>query len=204
MAIDPTLHPEIVGRTADIYVVEKKSAGEWAVDPTLADVTVDGLLTVTFAGDTIQENTFQVTGPNELNAAVYEEWTGDYTGLGHGYDVVVDMNRNGRLDGGDYIDGLGREAGLYVCHDTTAPGPLAVTNVTYSVGTIFGIPSGLGGQKLYYPTNIDEMGQLPLVVVSHGVGHDYQWYGTSATIWARTDSSSWHTKTTSLRSRRPR
>ena len=177
VAIDPTLHPEIVGRTADIYVVEEQTAGEWVADPSLDDVTVDGMLTVTFAGTTIQENTFQVTGPNELNAAVYEELTGDYTGLGHGYDVVVDMNRNGLLDGGDYIDGLGREAGLYVCHDTTAPGPLAVTNVTYSVGTIFGIPAGHGGQKLYYPTNVAEMGQLPLVVVSHGVGHDYQWYG---------------------------
>jgi hypothetical protein len=177
VALDPTLHPVIVGATADVYIVEKKSPGQWEADPALLDVTAGGALAVTFSGDTLQANTFQVTGPNELNAAVYEELTGDFTGLGHGYDMVVDMNRNGVLDGGDYIDGLGREAGLYVCHDTTTLGPLAVTQVTYSVGTIFGIPAGFGGEQLYYPTNIAAMGQLPLVVVSHGVGHDYQWYG---------------------------
>ena len=138
----PTLHPEIIWpATADVYIVEKKTAGEWALDPALVDVTADGALTVTFTGGTIQANTFQITGPNELNAAVFQAVTGDFTGLGHGYDMVVDMNRNGVLDGGDYIDGLGREAGLYVCHDTTASGPLAVTEVLYSVGTIFGIPA---------------------------------------------------------------
>ena len=97
----------------------------------------------------IQSNTFQVTGPSELNAAVFQEVTGDFTGLGHAYDMVVDMNRNGELDGGDYIDGLGREAGLYVCHDTTTGGPLAVTELITDVGTIYGIPSGYGGEDIY-------------------------------------------------------
>jgi len=176
MAIDPTLHPEIVGRTADVYIVEKKSPGEWAVDPALVDETAGGATTVTFGGATIQDNAFQITGPNELSAAVFQAATGANTGLGHGYDMIVDMNQNGVLDGGDYIDGLGREAGLYVCHDTTAPGPLAVTEVLYNVGTIFGIPSSVAGQDLYYPTNIASMGELPLIVISHGNGHNYQWY----------------------------
>jgi len=176
VAIDPTLHPEIVGQTADVYVVEKKIPGEWLTDPTLVDVTAGGAMSVTFTGGTIQDNTFQVTGPSELSAAAFQAVTGDFTGLGHGYDMVVDMNRNGVLDGGDYIDGLSREAGLYVCHDTTTPGPLAVTEVIYNVGTIFGIPASLPGQDLYYPTNIASMGALPLLVISHGNGHNYQWY----------------------------
>jgi hypothetical protein len=176
VAIDPTLHAEILGHTADVYIVEKKSPGEWAVDPSLVDMTSGGATTVTFGGTTIQDNTFQITGPNELSTAVYQQVTGANTGLGHGYDMVVDMNQNGLADGGDYIDGLSQEAGLYVCHDTTTPGPLAVTEVLYSVGTIYGIPSTLPGEDIYYPTNISDMGQLPLLIVSHGNGHNYQWY----------------------------
>ena len=176
LAIDPSRHVFIIGRTADVYVVEKKSADQWAVDPTLVDVTAGGAMTVTFSGGNIQGNTFQIVGPNELNASVYQAATGDYTGFGHGYDVVVDLNQNGVLDAGDCIDGLGREAGLYVCHDSTARGPLAVTETLYNVGTIFGIPASVNGQDLYYPTNIASMGKLPLLVISHGNGHNYQWY----------------------------
>ena len=176
MALDPTLYPEIVGQTADVYVVEKKLSVQWQEDPALLDVTADGPLSVTFTGGTIQANTFQITGPNELDAVVFQAVTGDFTGLGHGYDMVVDMNRNGLLDGGDFIDGYRREAGLYVCHDTTQTGPLAVTEVLDNVSTLYGIPGGYGGEDIYYPTNIASMGQLPLLVISHGNGQNYQWY----------------------------
>jgi hypothetical protein len=174
--MDPTLHPEIVGHTADVYIVEKKTPAQWAADPSLVDLTAGGAMSVTFGGGTIQANTFQITGGSELSAAVFQADTGANTGLGHGYDMIVDMNRNGVLDAGDYIDGLSEEAGLYVCHDTTAPGPLAYTEVLYSVGTIYGIPSTLPGEDIYYPTNISSMGELPLLVISHGNGHNYQWY----------------------------
>jgi hypothetical protein len=176
LALDPTLHPEIVGRTADVYVVEKKIPGEWETDPALVDVTSGGPLSVTFSNGTVQDDTFQITGPDELDATVFQVATGAFTGLGHGYDMVVDMNRNGVLDSGDFIDGLSREAGLYVCQDTTTPGPLPVTEVLYSVGTLYGIPSSLPGEDIYYPTDIASMGELPLLVISHGNGHNYQWY----------------------------
>jgi hypothetical protein len=177
LAIDPTQHADIIGHTADVYIVEHKSAGAWQVDPELIDVTADGALTVTFGGSTIQDNTFQVSGPNELNASVFDPGTGDFTGLGHAYDLVVDFDRDGQLDDGDYIDGLGREAGLYVVHDTSALGPLAVTDVPpYSVGAVFGIPASDTNEVLYYPTNIASMTPRPLVVVGHGGGHNYTWY----------------------------
>ncbi|MFH0980333.1 MAG: hypothetical protein V2A79_02190 [Planctomycetota bacterium] len=170
VAIDPTRYADIVGRTCDVYVVDHKSSGGWSVDPSLVDVTAGGLLTATFAGATIQGNTFTVTGANELDADAG-------TGLGVGYDMVLDCNQDAELNGGDYIDGLGAEAGLYAVHNVTLPGPLAVTEVNpFDVGTVYGIPSGYTLEDVYYPTNIASMGQLPLIVVSHGNGHQYYWY----------------------------
>jgi len=177
VGIDPTRFPEIVGQTCDIYVVEAKTGGQWVGDPSLVDVTTDGAQTEAFGGTTVQENTFTVVGPYELDSAVYDELTGDYTGLGAAYDVVLDCNQNALLDGGDYIDGYGREAGLYLVYDTSAQGPLAVTeSATYSVGPVFGIPTNKVMEEVYYPTNIESMGELPLVIVSRGNGHVYTWY----------------------------
>ncbi len=170
VALDPTMYPEALGRTCDIYVVDAKSAGGWSVDPSLTDVTADGPETVTVSGTTIQENTWTVTGPFELDADAG-------IGLGVGYDVVLDCNRDGELTGGDYIDGLSNEAGMYAVHDTTAPGPLAVTEIaSYNVGTVFGIPTGYTLEDIYYPTSIASLGELPMIVISHGNGHNYQWY----------------------------
>ena len=84
--------------------------------------------------------------------------------------VVIDLDRNGRWDGQDLIDGFDDEAGFYAVHDVTQPGPLAVTEVIYTGGTFL-------GQDLYYPTDIANLpGLRPLVTVSHGNGHNYQWY----------------------------
>lgn len=161
LAIDPFRFPGITG-VCDIYVVETKSSGQWLVDPSLVDVRPGGPQPATFGGATIQDNTFTIANSAGLS--------GDAgTGLGVGYDLVLDCNRNGLLDSGDAIDGLGHEAGFYIVRDTTAAGPLAVTEVLYSGGSWL-------GQDTYYPSNIASMGQLPLVVVSHGNGHDYTWY----------------------------
>ena len=177
VAVDPSRFPQIVGRTCDIYIVEVKTAGQWLTDPSLVDVTTGGPQTETFSGATIQANTFTVTGSYELDSAVYQDSTGDYTGLGAGYDVVLDCDQNGELSGGDFIDGYSREAGLYAVHDTTLQGPLAVTQISsYSVGTIYGIPSDRTYERLYFPTDIASMDPRPLIVISHGNGHQYVWY----------------------------
>ncbi len=161
VAIDPFRFPGIVGDTADIFVVDAQDAAQWASNPGLTDVA-GGPLTVNFSGASIQANTWLVAAASTLNANAG-------IGLGVGYDIVLDMNQNGMLDDVDYIDGLGNEAGLYAVHDTTQSGPLAVTEITYSGGSWL-------GQDTYYPTDIASMGQLPLVVISHGNGHQYIWY----------------------------
>jgi hypothetical protein len=48
--------------------VQAKTSAQWALDRSLNDVSAGGAQTETFAGATIQTNTFQVTGPFELNA----------------------------------------------------------------------------------------------------------------------------------------
>jgi len=178
IAVDPALHPEVSGLTAEIFVVEAKNAREWVNDPTLVDVRSTGAQTVVFSGTSIRDTVFSVSGPGELSSEAFLSETGAATGLGHGYDIIIDLNRNAVLDGGDYVDGFGEEAGAYVVHDTTAPGPLNVVEVgPYSVGEIFGIPSDETREMLYYPEGIQSMHPRPLVVIGHGSGHDFRWYG---------------------------
>jgi hypothetical protein len=176
VAIDPSRFPAIVGQTCDVYVVNAKKTLGWNANNTLTDVTTGGMQTRTFSAGTIQANTFQVTIPNELSGAAG-------TGLGVGYDVVLDCNRNGLLDSNDYIDGRNNESGFYIVSDTTAPGPLAVTELTYNLsaaaGATYGIPATHLAENTFFPANIGTMApgvQLPLVVISHGNGHNYQWY----------------------------
>lgn len=171
VAIDPTRFPEIAGQTCDVYVVDAKTRAQWLTDPSLTDVTPGGAQSASFGGTTI--NTLQVTGPFELDADAG-------IGLGVGYDVILDCDQDSQLSDGDFIDGFDNEAGFYAVHDTSTPGPLAVTEVIYNidpaVGASFGIPANKLAEDLYYPTNVGSMGQLPVIIVSRGNGHNYQWY----------------------------
>lgn len=173
VAIDPTRFPSVAGQTCDVYVTAPKTAAQWTADPTLTDLRPGGSQTVAFTGATIQANTVQVAVAGALSADAG-------AGLGVGYDVVLDCDQNGILGAADVIDGLGDEAGLYRVHDTTAPGPLAVTSLDYALdsadGTTFGIPGTKLAQKVYYPSNISSLGQLPLVIIGRGNGHKYFWY----------------------------
>ncbi|MBM3976931.1 MAG: hypothetical protein FJ299_08075 [Planctomycetes bacterium] len=163
IAVDPGMHPALVGVNANIHVVATKKVADWISNPTLNDLT-GTVENVTFAAGTIQSNTFVVdAGALSGNAGIE---------LGVGYDIVIDVNLNGQLDAADYIDGYSdTEAGAYVCADTAAPGPLAVTEITYDLSG-----AAFDAQNVFYPTNIATMGKLPLIVVSHGNGHNYQWY----------------------------
>ena len=163
LGIDPGIHAGLVGQTADLYLVAAKDLAGWAADPSLVDVS-GGAETHTFVAGTIQANTVV------LDSGTLSGDAG--ASLGVPLDVVIDVNRNGILDGGDYVDGHSDDqAGCYVVHDVTQPGPLAVTEVVYDLS-----PASFDAQKTYYPTSIATLGELPLIVVSHGNGHNYQWY----------------------------
>lgn len=160
IAIDPLVYPDVVGQTADVYIVAHKSPQEWASDPSLIDVRGQPQ-TVTFVKGDITSNTFTVDiGTLSGDAGI---------DLGVPYDVVLDFNADAVLDAGDYIDGFGDVAGAYVVAPTQLRGPLPISSAVYSGGSFL-------GQVAYWPSDIAKRGQLPLVVVSHGNGHNYLWY----------------------------
>ncbi|MEM7202429.1 MAG: hypothetical protein AAF628_19310 [Planctomycetota bacterium] len=175
LAVDPTRYPFVTGKTASVYVTASKTRAQWDADPSLVDVRGTPQ-SVTFNGPSIQASTAvldagTLLGPDESASS------GDAR-VGVGYDVVVDFDGNGQLSGPDLIDGYDAvQAGFYIVRDTArgglktaaSQGPYAVTEILYSGGSFL-------GQDTYYPTNIAAMGELPLVVVSHGNGHNYQWY----------------------------
>ncbi|MBI5363481.1 MAG: hypothetical protein HZA53_09915 [Planctomycetes bacterium] len=169
IAIDPTRFPEVAGATVDVWILAHRTPAEWDANPVLVDAR--GAPDVFTLGTTdVQSCTFTTAGVLSGDAGL---------DLGVGYDVVVDVDRDGRAGPVDLIDGYGIEAGFYRCMPTALPGPLAVTEVLYSGGTWL-------GEDIYYPTNIAALGQLPLVVVSHGNGHNYTWYdhiGTHLASW---------------------
>lgn len=163
IAVDPSRFPSVIGDELDIYIVQSKLRSEWLSSPVLIDVRPGGFQTVTFQGSTIQENTFLASDPYIL---VSQEGYG----LGVGYDAVLDLDRDGLLSAGDLIDGFSdQEAGFYSLHDACDTGPLDVTVTEYSGG-------GFLTQRLFYPSTISGMGQLPLVAVSHGWSLFYDEY----------------------------
>jgi len=175
-ALDPVRHAERVGLMADVYIVRHRPAEQWALTNVLVDASGSFETTTVTAGG-IQDN-------------VVDAWTTGLDGeagtsIGAAYDVVYDFGMDGTLDPGDIVDGFRYtpsavdaavpgveaydQAGFYIVEDLTQPGPFSTANVFYSGGTFL-------GQKTFYPTNIDELGQVPLIVISHGNGHQYTWY----------------------------
>ena len=163
VALDTEAFGALVGQTVDLYVVADRSAADWAVNPVLVDVT-PGIETLTLTAGGVFGNG-AIVDPGSLavlGSAIFLD-------LGLGYDVVVDVDRDGLLGSGDLIDGADG-AGFYVVRDTAQEGPLSVTELLYTGGGPF------QGQNTFYPTNVAGLGILPLVTVSHGGGQNYQWY----------------------------
>jgi hypothetical protein len=160
ISIDPNRFPGLVGQTVDIYVVADKSQGSWQTSPGLFDLSGDGVNSLTVSGLGVPNNIINVDAGTLSGDAL--------ASLGRRYDVVVDVNRNGSLDAPDLIDGYSG-AGLFICRDPSLAGPYTVVETLYSGGSLL-------GQDLYYPSNIANLSNVPIVVVSHGNGHNYQWY----------------------------
>ena len=166
IAVDPGFTSIQVGATADFFVVAARTTAQWGANDLLTDVR-GAAQPITFASGGISANRFTVTGGQTLS--------GDGgLSVGRGYDLVIDMDRNGRFSLGDLIDGGDDRAGLWISRDPTATGPLAVT--TLNSYTAVGATAGFTLARLWYPTNIGSMAPCPLVVISHGNGHLYTWY----------------------------
>jgi hypothetical protein len=172
VALDAHAHPFAAGKTVDVYLVPARDAAQWAGDPVLVDASSDGVETVAFQTTAFDDNVVAIESgalPGSSGPA-----------LGTGYDVVIDVDRDGLLGDGDVIDGLGDETGLYVTPDLSLPGPYAVSSLLYNG------PTQWLRQEVFYPSNVASLSVRPLVVVSHGNGHDYQWYdhlGTHLASW---------------------
>jgi Platelet-activating factor acetylhydrolase, isoform II len=163
VSVDAARFPAIVGQTCNIYVVNDKTASQWASNPSLTDAR-GAPQSVTFQAS---GNTFTIVTPGQIPSS------SGTTALGRGYDVVLDCDGNGALSTADYIDGRQNTAGFYLVHDITTVGSMPVTAVNYSVT---GTTAGFANQRTYYPTDIASMGKLPLIIISHGNGHNYTWY----------------------------
>jgi hypothetical protein len=161
-AVDPAQHPELHGANGTLFIVAHKTPAQWLADRTLVDVRF-AAQSVWLNGNDLQSNTFPVMfGPIP--------GTGDARlGFGAGYDAVLDLNWNNVLDEGDVIQGLSNEPGFWMVSPPEALGPAPVVHAVYSGGSFL-------GQDTFFPRDIASMGEVPLVVVSHGNGHNYHWY----------------------------
>ncbi|MFT4623878.1 MAG: hypothetical protein ACI8PZ_002534 [Myxococcota bacterium] len=157
VAVDPSRYVDRAGATADVYVVPHRTAAEWASDPSLTDVA-DGPVSITIARGSMRENVFGI-------------WLSDLTSgpdLTTPFDVVLDFGADGQLDPGDLIDGLDGP-GFEAVVPLAAVGPYTPARAEHS-------DSFWDTHYVYWPEQITTLGELPLVVISHGNGHDYTWY----------------------------
>jgi hypothetical protein len=151
LALDAVDHDDRDGLAATVYVVADRDGPSWVADPSLSSAAV--------------------VLPLTLGVGLTELWAALPVGPGFlgGYDVVVDLDGDGALSPGDLIDGIDGPA-LGVVGDLSAPGPHPVATFDWS---------GAGRwieQRVYYPDALSSLEPIPVVIISHGNGHDYRWY----------------------------
>ncbi len=152
-------HADRIGLRYDAYLVEAKTPEEWVEDPTLVDVSFGGPHQARLASGGSLENRTNVSTGVPLPLDAY--------GIGE-FDLVLDFDLNGQLDPGDIMLGTD-SADFTVMGNLHDPGPLATEQFEHSGGVWY-------TQRVYYPTDIESMEPAPLVVISHGNGHNYTWY----------------------------
>lgn len=160
IAVDPVRLPDLGGRECFAWIVAHRDDAGWANDPALVDVRPGGPTFVAIS-DSLESSRFEIAAAGSLSSDAGAS-------LGVAYDVVLECNGNATLDPGDVIDG-GATPGLWRTHDTTATGPLAVSMFEAYASQYL-------DQRTFHPTDIASMGQLPLVVVTHGWSYDHTYY----------------------------
>ncbi len=167
VAIDPSVVTPPVG-SVNIYIVADKTAAEWDADPTLTDARGFAQPGTFGGGASTNDNKVEMGGIGFLNADAGEN-------IGVPYDVVIDVDGNGELSGGDIIDGLDGP-GMWLFKDLTTLGPAARTRVATYTATFPGIPASRDQQRLTYPSDIASRTNVPVVIIAHGNGQQYVWY----------------------------
>ncbi len=156
--LDPTVHADRAGLSMQVVAVPHRDADAWATDPTLPAESARGALTVDPAVAALD-------GAARMNPAL--TFTGPFLDA---WDLVVDLDGDGTLSAGDLID-AGPERGAFeVTPDLSAPGPYTPVRSNRNDG-------GWLVQQVWYPAEIGTFTTpAPLVLLSHGNGHDYRWY----------------------------
>jgi len=166
LAVDPAQYPAAAGKTALLWIVPNRTAAQWAADASLADARPAGPQSVVLPAVTLQGGVVAVNTAGLV--------AGDGDAPGRGYDMVLDLDSSGTLTPGDLVDGAGDAPGFWWMRDLTAAGPYATATIaSYDVNDPDIIDS-MELERIYYPTNAP--GARPMVVISHGNGHNYAWY----------------------------
>ncbi|MCC6675582.1 MAG: hypothetical protein IT436_00435 [Phycisphaerales bacterium] len=166
VAVDPARHPDLSGRATRIYITANRT---WADGDALVDVR-GASQAFTWPGGTLPANLIPLTGSTGLPADAGED-------IGIGYDIVIDVNADGVFDLCDLVDGAGPEAGFYKFKDLSTVNPAtAVTQIGTLSVPIGRTAAGFEDERWYYPTDIASRGQIPIVFIGHGAGHQYTWY----------------------------
>ncbi len=150
--LDPFRYPDRIGLRADVHIVPHRTPTQWAADNSLAPA--DEPVSTEIAAD--------------LPSNIVDAWLSDLPsgGVTTGWDVIYDFGQDGALDPGDLIDGL-ETGGLYTVGDLSEPGPATPVSFEFSV-------SYWATMRIFAPEQ--PTGDHPLVVISHGNGHSYEWY----------------------------
>ncbi len=165
ISVDPEICPQAILKPVPVFVTVDRTAAEWAADPVLVDVRATGAEVVFFPGGELSQNAVA------LNVAGLPSVEGSRVGVG--YDLIVDADLSGTLTPGDLIDGYDQGPGFALVPNLTLNGLHAVSTANY---TVSGPNAGFTAQRAYYPSDIASLGQLPVVLISHGNGHLYTWY----------------------------
>jgi hypothetical protein len=157
IAVDPMRVPELVGSSGAVWVVPDRDRDAWLADPVLVDAA-HGPVPFSPAG----------TGLAGTSTAIWADLPEPVGGRAS-YDLVWDVDADGTLSVGDRIDGLDGP-GFVIYGDLGAPGRF--TPVVAEVSTSFFLT-----QRVWWPAELPDFGEpAPLVVISHGNGHEYTWY----------------------------
>jgi hypothetical protein len=157
VAFDMRAQPDGIG-AAQAWVVAHRSVEAWGEDRALVDVTgeVEGLSL---------DDADLATAGRTVWAAVAP----DAGVVGSAYDVVLDLDGDATFSPGDRLDQGADGAGLRVAGDLAEAGPHAVSQADVSGGDWL-------GQRVYWPDDLAALGPRPLIVISHGNGHQHTWY----------------------------